>query len=1114
MANTAPLIATGLPNVYVTDPVPGERGIECAVALADGKLLATGPFGIFRFGADGKPDPTFGGDGKVTLFTSLAGGTITALAVTADGKYLVAGHEGGLAVADPGTYLPEQYRGLDPHMFIRRYNADGSLDATFGAGGKVVADAGGIEAVKAMRVQPDGKIVLAGTMAAIDAKATSGAGSERHVILARFDSTGVPDRQFGKDGVVIAPDKMSVATDMEILPNGGLLVAAQSWNGKLPAALAGQAIEPWPNAPALLHFHADGSADTQFGTGGLQILEYPANLNQTDGLTQSRRFGPSLTLQQDGKYLVALDSEAPYAGHDIDVKYFAVARFLPDGALDQGFGTKGWATPVVRVPAAMTAGEESLGALGPVSAAVDSAGRIIVGAQLVYVRQGDHTVVTRLALQRLQADGQADAHFGEQGQVTLQQLEPLQQINLGTLLPASDGGVTLVGTVMDTAGKTAAAPMFAKYLADGTPDLTWQPPQPANRIDYVQGRPDAVLNAGIAVYDRELMQLAEGRGNYQGAYLVLQREGGAVADDMFGATGALSFQQGHVLMHGIDIGAVHTGGGMLRIDFNGAATGALVNDALAAIAYQNVTASTASAIRLGWTFSDGALAATAVTTVALQPNATPYWVDSLLYRTAGKTAEQMAANERALLGPDHTIKYSFATDAAHGTYTASERAFVEAQMQKIAGIVNVHYVAGRSGGSDGLELYNFIRDGESKIAGQGSYPNDGGTKLWMAFTDFRQGDAAANAVRWSAILQHELGHTLGLKHPFDAGPGGVLPRLEDNMDNSLMSYTSKVNALLDPPDLGRLDIAALQYLYGPNPAARAGDDTYVLTKAAFDVNQPDVHNFIWDGNGVDTISGAALADDITLYLEPGRWGYIGQRGHLITDAGQITVNYGTVIENAVGGSGNDTLSGNGADNVLQGGAGNDVLAGLQGNDRLDGGAGTDTAVYGGARSAYTVLRGADGVHVSGAEGNDVLTGIERVAFADGMLALDIDGNAGAIYRLYRAALGRTPDQEGLGYWIKMLDQGMSMADAARCFTSASEFTSLYGGSHDAYLQALYRNVLQREPDAAGLAWWTGQMDHHGASEADVLLGFCNSAEFQAQVIGSTTGGIAYQLYAG
>jgi hypothetical protein len=124
-----------------------------------------------------------------------------------------------------------------------------------------------------------------------------------------------------------------------------------------------------------------------------------------------------------------------------------------------------------------------------------------------------------------------------------------------------------------------------------------------------------------------------------------------------------------------------------------------------------------------------------------------------------------------------------------------------------------------------------------------------------------------------------------------------------------------------------------------------------------------------------------------LVLEAGEWGYFGEaKAATITTSGQVTVNFGTVIENAIGTSSADRITGNQVANQLQGGAGADVLNGLAGNDTLDGGDGQDTAVYALAANKYTVTSLTTGgyqvVAKAGTEGTDNLLNIENLKFAD------------------------------------------------------------------------------------------------------------------------------------
>jgi hypothetical protein len=199
------------------------------------------------------------------------------------------------------------------------------------------------------------------------------------------------------------------------------------------------------------------------------------------------------------------------------------------------------------------------------------------------------------------------------------------------------------------------------------------------------------------------------------------------------------------------------------------------------------------------------------------------------------------------------------------------------------------------------------------------------------------------------------------------------------------------------------------------------------------------------------------------------------------------------------------------DDVLHGNSFANALEGFAGKDTIDGGAGTDTAVYSGAMSDYTRTVASDGsMDVKGPDGEDTLVNVERLQFNDYTLAFDITGTAGEAYRIYQAAFDRKPDLGGLGYWISTIDGGATLQQVAASFISSPEFTSKYGNLDNAHFaNQLYLNVLHRDPDPGGLAFWQGVLDHGSSTRADVLAGFSESAENQANVIGSIQGGIAY-----
>ncbi|MYM69292.1 DUF4214 domain-containing protein [Pseudoduganella sp. FT55W] len=213
------------------------------------------------------------------------------------------------------------------------------------------------------------------------------------------------------------------------------------------------------------------------------------------------------------------------------------------------------------------------------------------------------------------------------------------------------------------------------------------------------------------------------------------------------------------------------------------------------------------------------------------------------------------------------------------------------------------------------------------------------------------------------------------------------------------------------------------------------------------------------------------------------------------------------------GAGNDKIVIKGGGNGLSvdAGIGNDVITLSDSNHTVDGGAGIDTAVFGGARAAYTIAKTADGYSVKSSAGTDTLVGVERVQFSDSTMALDISGNGGQVYRLYQAAFNRVPDAGGLGYWIKSMDSGMSLDSIAGQFTQSGEFQAMYGAtpSNGDFLDKLYHNVLHRGGDAGGTKYWLDILDTHALTQAQVLAFFGESPENQAALIGSIGNGFTF-----
>lgn len=273
----------------------GDNAAEgnAVVLQPDGKIVIVGvsgagayselnDFALARFNSNGTPDQSFGTSGKLkTHFAGQynTGSRATSAVLQPDGKLVVAG-----AYKNEGT----------PHQFaLARYNTGGSLDATFGNGGKITTSFGVDAFGSSVVLQPDGKIVLTGYF---------DAGRRNHdFALARYNKEGTLDATFGNSGKVVT-DLFGASDDIAtalLLQSDGKLVAAGR-TGQYPNFKFG-----------LARYNNDGSFDQEFGNAGKMLTDFGGFSSQSY----------SAAMQPDGKILLA--------GYTINSTIdFALARYL------------------------------------------------------------------------------------------------------------------------------------------------------------------------------------------------------------------------------------------------------------------------------------------------------------------------------------------------------------------------------------------------------------------------------------------------------------------------------------------------------------------------------------------------------------------------------------------------------------------------------------------------------------------------------------------------------------------------------------------------------------------------------------------------------------------
>nr|ADC36075.1 hypothetical protein [uncultured bacterium 164] len=404
-------------------PVFGTNGEERVIQLVERRIFISRRFLILVLtgllcltgsgsapAADGDRDLAFGNDGIVTTDFNNGNDWLGKIAVQPDGKIVAIGESHA-----PGKFA------------LARYNPDGSLDATFGNGGKVLTVIANVREVGfSLLILPNGKILLSGSIDLPSVTDTSWA-------ILRYNPDGSLDTTFGNNGVVmtnIGTDS-DQAYDIALQSNGKIVVAGRKGIQFYPS-------EQRKGNVAIARYTADGTLDPTFGNGGMVINDFGQGLES---------YAISLMIRPDDKIVIA--GESSYA--------FLVARYNANGGLDNTFG-----------------GGSGF-SLGYFDNDWDSGSDAVLqpdGKIVVVGISGVADPYPHLAIARWDPDGSFDPSFGTDGKV----LSPING-GLDAVALQGDGKLVALGTSENFAGApnggSSTSVMVVRFNQNGSLDTTF-----------------------------------------------------------------------------------------------------------------------------------------------------------------------------------------------------------------------------------------------------------------------------------------------------------------------------------------------------------------------------------------------------------------------------------------------------------------------------------------------------------------------------------------------------------------------------------------------------------------------------------------------------------------
>ncbi|HJQ23062.1 MAG TPA: delta-60 repeat domain-containing protein [Blastocatellia bacterium] len=397
----------------VTDWFGGEDDPLATVIQPDGKVIVAGTcqngnvfaFALARYLPNGNLDASFGAGGKV--YTPQINGTISRVVLQPDGKIVAAG-----AVVKPDPNIAD--------FALARYLPDGSLDASFGTGGKVTTDFFGFfDNVSGLALLKDGRILAAGIVQHDANNASSDFG------MVRYTADGSLDTSFGTDGKVTTDffGKADTVEGIAIQSDGRVVAAGASTNAQ------GQSLI------SLARYNMDGNLDTSFGVGG-KATTAMGDFAAANGLA----------IQADGKVVVG-GYMLPAAGGTFDS---ALVRYNADGSLDITFGSAG------KVTTDFFGNNEFVSAL-----LIQPDGKLLAAGRTAH--SNDNSSVD-FALARYLPDGSLDASFGTGGKTTTDFFGNGDFTTSAVIQP--DGNIVVAGIIKHNADSISKDFGLARYVGD------------------------------------------------------------------------------------------------------------------------------------------------------------------------------------------------------------------------------------------------------------------------------------------------------------------------------------------------------------------------------------------------------------------------------------------------------------------------------------------------------------------------------------------------------------------------------------------------------------------------------------------------------------------------